>query len=172
MLAAHDTFYKEEIAKAESRIEDIRETLRRYEEGKVSKKNPNPVVDESLIEQELESDPEVIKLREDIAHYTNCLESKEGHPILFGIRPEDIVEKTSSVLIKNASDHMKLEVSIAELLGNEYYAHLNFAGKDVIAKVNAELNVEKGQVLDLVFNLDKYSLFDKVNGANIKPFKE
>ena len=172
MLAAHDAFYKEEIAKAESRIEDIRETLRRYEEGKVSKKNPNPVVDETLIEQELESDPEVIKLREDIAHYTNCLDSKEGHPILFGIRPEDIVEKTSSVLIKNASDHMKLEVSIAELLGNEYYAHLDFAGKDVIAKVNAELNVEKGQVLDLVFNLDKYSLFDKVNGANIKPFKE
>ena len=39
-------------------------------------------------------------------------------------------------------------------------------------KVNAELNVEKGQTLDLVFNLDKYSLFDKVNGANIKPFKE
>ena len=172
MLAAHDAFYKEEIAKAESRIEDIRETLRRYEEGKVSKKNLNPVVDESLIEQELESDPEVIKLREDIAHYTSCLDSKEGHPILFGIRPEDIVEKTSSVLIKNASDHMKLEVSIAELLGNEYYAHLDFAGKDVIAKVNAELNVEKGQVLDLVFNLDKYSLFDKVNGANIKPFKE
>ena len=100
------------------------------------------------------------------------MNSNEGHPILFGIRPEDIVEKTSAVLIKNSSDHMKLNVSIAELLGNEYYAHLDFAGKDVIAKVNAELNVEKGQTLDLVFNLDKYSLFDKVNGANIKPFKE
>ena len=49
---------------------------------------------------------------------------------------------------------------------------INGYGKDVIAKVNAELNVEKGQTLDLVFNLDKYSLFDKVNGANIKPFKE
>ena len=105
-----------------------------------------------------------------IAHYRNCLES--DHPILFGIRPEDIVEKTSSVLVKNPSDHIKLEVSIAELLGNEYYAHVDFAGKDVIAKVNAELNVEKGQTLDLVLNLDKYSLFDKVNGANIKPYKE
>ncbi len=67
---------------------------------------------------------------------------------------------------------MDLNVTIAELLGNEYYAHLDFNGKDVIAKVNAELNVEKGQTLNLVFNLDKYSLFDKVNGVNIKPFKE
>ena len=79
-----------------------------------------------------------------------------------------IVRPYEFYLMRNKSG----EVSIAELLGNEYYAHLNFAGKDVIAKVNAELNLEKGQVLDLVFNLDKYSLFDKVNGANIKPFKE
>ena len=172
MLEAHDNFYKEEIEKANNRIEEIRETLRKYEESKPAKKKQDVVIDEDLINQELESDPEVVELRNNIAHFENCLENKEGHPILFGIRPEDIVEKTSAVLLKNASSHMNLEVSIAELLGNEYYAHVNFAGKDVIAKVNAELNVEKGQVLDLVFNLDKYSLFDKVSGKNIKPFKE
>ena len=67
---------------------------------------------------------------------------------------------------------MPLPLTIAELLGNEYYAHVDFAGKDVIAKVPAELNLEKGQKINLVFNLDKYSLFDKVSGNNIKPFKE
>ena len=172
MLEAHDKFYKEEIGSAITRIEEIRDTLRKYYEDKNSKKNEPEHVSEENIDAELESDPEVIELRKSITHYENCLNTKEGHPILFGIRPEDITEKTSSVLLKNPSDHMKLKVSLAELLGNEYYAHIDFGGKDVIAKVNAELNVEKGKELDLVFNLDKYSLFDKVNGKNIKPFKE
>ncbi len=172
MLEAHDNFYKEEISKGENRIQEIRDTLYKYAESHLNKKKGDLVINEEAINEEVENDPEVINLRSNIAHYTNCLETKEGHPILFGIRPEDIVEKTSAVLIKNPSDHMNLDVTIAELLGNEYYAHINFAGKDVIAKVNAELNVEKGQTLDLVFNLDKYSLFDKVNGENIKPFKE
>ncbi len=172
MIKAHDEFYNAEIKKAEDRIEDIRATLTKYEEENTApkKKGAEAISIEDIVKEELDSDPEVITLRENIAHYRNCLES--DHPILFGIRPEDIVEKTSSVLVKNPSDHIKLEVSIAELLGNEYYAHVDFAGKDVIAKVNAELNVEKGQTLDLVLNLDKYSLFDKVNGANIKPYKE
>ena len=172
MLAAHDAFYKDEIEKANARIEEIKETLRRFEESKTNKKGEAVPVDESLLADELEKDPEVIGLRENIKHYQNCLETKDGHPILFGIRPEDIIEKTSAVLLKNPSKPMDLNVTIAELLGNEYYAHIDFNGKDVIAKVNAELNVEKGQTLNLVFNLDKYSLFDKVNGVNIKPFKE
>jgi ABC-type sugar transport system ATPase subunit len=169
-LAAHDSFYIEEIENANNRIEEIKRTLRAYEEE--NKKGDEPVIDEEAFNEEVNSDPEVIELRKSVAHYEDCLNNKEGHPILFGIRPEDIMEKTSAVLLKNPSDHMKLKVSIAELLGNEYYAHIDFLGKDVIAKVNAELNVEKDQILDLTFNLDKYCLFDKVNGRNIKPYKE
>ncbi len=171
-IEAHNNFYKEEIEKANNRIEEIKRTLVLYEESKENKKGEQPAIDIDAINAEVESDPEVIELRNSIAHYEDCLNNKEGHPILFGIRPEDIMEKTSAVLLKNPSDHMKLKVSIAELLGNEYYAHIDFLGKDVIAKVNAELNVEKDQILDLTFNLDKYCLFDKVNGRNIKPYKE
>ena len=164
MLTAHDNFYKEEIEKANNRIQEIADTLAKFDAEK-NAKSKNPEVTDP------EEDPEVIKLRRDIAHYEYCLEA-ESHEILFGIRPEDIIEKGSSVLIKNKSDVMPLPLTIAELLGNEYYAHVDFAGKDVIAKVPAELNLEKGQKINLVFNLDKYSLFDKVSGNNIKPFKE
>ena len=172
MLKAHDEFYSKEIEIAKARIFEIEDVLRKYEETRKKSKKEQNVVNEELIAEELDNDPEVIELRESIAHFEKCLQGEEGHPILFGIRPEDIIEKTSAVLLKNPSPHMNLNVSIAELLGNEYYAHLDFAGKDVIAKVNAELNIDKGQTLDLVFNLDKYSLFDKVNGKNIKPFIE
>ena len=159
-------------AEVEGRIKEIEDTLRTYEETKLNKKGQSIPVDEETLKNDLENDPEIIKLREDIKHYEDCLNAKEGHPILFGIRPENILEKTSSVLVKNPSKPISLKLSIAELLGNEYYAHVDFAGKDVIAKVNAELNIENGQQLELVLNLDKYSLFDKVNGANIKPYKE
>ena len=164
MLAAHDSFYKEQIEKANNRIQEIADTLAKFDAEK-NKKSKNPEATNP------EEDPEVIKLRSDIANYENCLNA-ESHEILFGIRPEDIVEKGNSVLFKNTSDVMSLSLTIAELLGNEYYAHVDFAGKDVIAKVPAELNLEKGQNINLVFNLDKYSLFDKVSGNNIKPFKE
>ncbi len=164
MLKAHDEFYKKEIEKASLRIEEIIATLAKFDEEKKAKGKNNEVTNP-------EEDPEIIKLREDISHYEKCL-NNESHEILFGIRPEDIVDQNSAVLIKNRSDVMPLEISIAELLGNEYYAHVDFAGKDVIAKVPAELNLEKGQKLNLVFNLDKYSLFDKVSGNNIKPFKD
>ena len=172
MAKAHDEFYKEQIESANNRIKEIEDTLRTYEETKLNKKGQSVPVDEEALKNDLENDPEIIKLREDIKHYESCLNAKEGHPILFGIRPEDILEKTSSVLVKNPSKPISLKLSIAELLGNEYYAHVDFAGKDVIAKVNAELNIENGQQLELVLNLDKYLLFDKVNGANIKPYKE
>ena len=172
MAKAHDEFYQEQIESANNRIKEIEDTLRTYEETKLNKKGQSVPVDEEALKNDLENDPEIIKLREDIKHYESCLNAKEGHPILFGIRPEDILEKTSSVLVKNPSKPISLKLSIAELLGNEYYAHVDFAGKDVIAKVNAELNIENGQQLELVLNLDKYSLFDKVNGANIKPYKE
>ena len=165
MLVAHDEFYKGQIEKANNRILEIAETLKKFDEEKNAKNKKNPEFTDP------EEDPEVIKLREDIAHYEKCLNEK-SHEILFGIRPEDVVEKGSAVLLKNKSAVMPLSISIAELLGNEYYAHVDFAGKDVIAKVPAELNLEKGQKIELLFNLDKYSLFDKVSGNNIKPFKE
>ena len=164
MLAAHDEFYKGQIEKANARINEIVETLAKFDAEKNSKGKKAEVTNP-------EEDPEVIKLREDIAHYENCLNA-DKHEILFGIRPEDVVEKGSSVLTKNKSDVMPLNLTIAELLGNEYYAHVDFAGKDVIAKVPAELNLEKGQKIELIFNLDKYTLFDKVSGQNIKPYKE
>ena len=162
-LKAHDEFYKEQIERANARIQEIDETLKKFDEEKNAKGNHEVT--------NLEDDPEVIKLRGEIKEYERCLKA-DSHEILFGIRPEDIVEKSNAVLIKQQSEVMPLTVSIAELLGNEYYAHVDFAGKDVIAKVPAELNLSKGQQLKLIFNLDKYSLFDKVSGNNIKPFKE
>ncbi len=177
-IKEHDDFYKKQILDANNRIEEITTLLRKYEGEKLAKKQKKDVSEieftpemEVNVQTDINEDPEVIKLREDIAHYENCLNA-ESHEILFGIRPEDVVEKSGALLVKHQSDSMKLTLSIAELLGNEYYAHLDFNGVDLISKVNAELSLEKGQQVEVILNLDKYSLFDKVNGLNIMPFEE
>ena len=156
---AHKAFYENEIAKSHARIEEI-ERLFKEEAEANPKAEP---LDYNL-------DPEVVSLREDIAHYEKILKS-ESHPILFGVRPEDVKELEAAVLVKNPSKKISLPLSIAELLGNEYYAHLDFGGTDLISKVNAEKELKNGENVDVIFNLDKCSLFDKRSGKNINPYK-
>ena len=151
---AHDDFYKSSIEKANKQIEDIIALM----SGEPLGKNEEPY--------NPDLDPEIVKLREDIAYYQQCLESKE-HEILFGIRPEEVREKEAAVLIKNPSKEIVLPLTIAELLGNEYYAHLNFGGVDLISKVNAEKKLVNGDKVTVIFNLSKVSLFDKRSGKNI-----
>ena len=155
---AHKHFYETEIANAKARIEEIEKLFKEEAEA-----NPKA---EPL---DYNADPEVIALREDIAYYEGVL-SKDKHPILFGIRPEDVRELDVAVLVKNPSKKMTLPLTIAELLGNEYYAHLDFGGTDLISKVNAEKELSSGEEVSVIFNLDKCSLFDKRSGKNINPF--
>ena len=156
---AHDEFYKDQISSALARIVTIENLFREQNEA-------NP--DKEQIEAE--NDPEVIQLKEDVNYYQSCL-AREKHPVLFGIRPEDVREIEVSVLVKNKSKEIKLPLTIAELLGNEYYAHLDFGGVDLISKVTAEKELNIGDTVSVVFNLDKMSLFDKRNGKNINPYK-
>ena len=107
------------------------------------------------------------RLQENIKYFNDCL-NNESHEILFGIRPEDITEGEAIVLVKHPSQKIKLQVSIAELLGNEYYAHLQLNGGDLIAKVNADKALSNGDSIEVVFNLDKIKIFDKVTSINIE----
>jgi len=159
MREAHKAFYGNEIVMAEKRIAEISALL---EEHNASNPKEEPL--------NVDDDSEVIKLREDIAYYQECLNS-ESHKVLFGIRPEDVREIEVAVLVKNQSKTIELPLTIAELLGNEYYAHLDFGGVDLISKVSAEKELKEGDKVKVIFNLDKVSLFDKRSGKNLKQFK-
>ena len=160
MKEAHKAFYGNEIVMAEKRIAEIAALLDDH--------NTNNPKEEPL---NVDDDPEVIKLREDIAYYQECLNS-DSHKVLFGIRPEDVREIEAAVLVKNPSKKVVLPLTIAELLGNEYYAHLDFGGTDLISKVNAEKELTNGENVSVIFNLDKISVFDVRSGKNINPYKK
>ena len=162
LLKAHDEFYQNEIAVAEKEIERITSIIEESNQDNAGKKG--------YAFSDPEEDAEIINLREDIKYYNECLESDE-HEILYGIRPEDIVDVETSVLIKNPSQKINLEVSIAELLGHEYYVHLVLGSADLIAKVNADKDVKPHEKIDVIFNLSKGQLFDVRSSKNINPVK-
>lgn len=162
MVKAHDDFYNHQIELANQKIADIKDILEEANKEKVNKKNAR-----AASELTAENDNEILKLQENIAYFEKCLAS-ESHEILFGIRPEDVVEEESAVLVKNKSQKINLSVTIAELLGNEYYAHLMLNGHDLIAKVNADKTLNNGDNINVVFNLNKFKLFDPVTTNNLE----
>ena len=160
---AHDNFYRHEIELAEERIANVTSLIEEANEENKEKKGYTPL--------NPEEDEEMIGARMHIDYFNECLGLDE-HPILFGIRPEDIVDLESAVLVKKQSDKINLEVNIAELLGHEYYVHLNLGNADLIAKVNADHDLKPKDKIDVIFNLAKIQLFDEKTCKNINPVKQ
>ena len=82
--------------------------------------------------------------------------------LIFGIRPDDIIESDQINEKINPSKAIKLTVNVAELLGNMYYLYCDFNGKEIIISTNAERLISANDKVDVVFNLNKVHLFDKV----------
>ncbi len=90
--------------------------------------------------------------------YHKCLIN--DHDVLFGIRPENIVRGNEANYLKNKSDIANAQIKVAELLGNEYYLHLIFEGKEIIAKVHADKDANNKQAIKIAFDMNKLHLFD------------
>ncbi len=74
---------------------------------------------------------------------------------ILGIRPEDFIlteEKTET--------SYEITVNVAELLGNEYYIHTDFGGKDLIVKIPVTRIISAKEVLNVEMKVDKIHFFD------------
>ncbi len=105
------------------------------------------------------------KLEEDIDEnlkekYKSYLETKV-HPIIFGIRPED------ALIVSKDENSIEVEISVAELLGNDYHLHLDFASENLIVKTYAEKIYHPHDRVNVGFKLHKLHLFDKESGLYI-----
>lgn len=92
---------------------------------------------------------------------------KEPHKVVFGIRPEDVFEATSENREKLKGEAYKLKVTVAELLGHEYYVHSDFAGSDLVAKIPSNRPIGPHEELEFIFDLKKIHLFDAETTARI-----
>ena len=112
-----------------------------------------------------DEDPELIRLNERVENCENAKENKP-HPLILGIRPEDIYIKgdTSDARV---SSLINLECDLSELLGHEriVYAYIN--EDRVIIKINAKREIKQGDNAEYCFDLDAVHLFDEETGENI-----
>ncbi len=88
-------------------------------------------------------------------------------PIVLGIRPEDIHDDNN---VKKAYPEalVKLTVDVSELLGSETNITAEVDKETIIARVDARTDVNIGDTIELVFDMNKVHFFDKKTEERIK----
>ena len=175
-------FYKNELANVERELKELEskfveklEIIERIKQIDLAlEKNPN---DNKLLGQKTHILEELRLCEESNSrrvYLVNALEKlqkinlDESIELVFGIRPEDIYQSNRILTDEQISDVFDLEVSVAELLGHEYYVHTKFEGSEITSKIHAKTLVHNGDVLSLVFDLSKVHLFDSITEKLIK----
>ncbi|MCH3966207.1 MAG: TOBE domain-containing protein [Bacilli bacterium] len=72
-----------------------------------------------------------------------------------GLRPEDIHNGEGV----NGGASLEVTVTMAELLGNEYYIHATFGGKDTVARFPSDSMIKTGDKVKLLLDLKKLHIF-------------
>lgn len=82
------------------------------------------------------------------------------HQIIFGIRPEDMFEGDGYHATLYPDTVFEAKVILAELLGNEYYVHTNFAFQDVVSKFPSDHHLAPNDIVKFCMNLHHCHIFD------------
>lgn len=141
-------FYAKRKEALEKQIEALKKEIGEQEE--VNKESKFARKKDNGLEEKL------TKLNSELAIDEAALTSGKGN-IVFGIRPEDIHEGTSH----------KTTVSVAELLGHEYYVHSDFCDIDLVAKLPINHEIKIGDQIAYDFDLDKAHVFDPISELRI-----
>lgn len=150
---AHDEFYKKEIEDLQNKINEMRDSFNAPNyDGDVKKDDFLKDIKEK----------EISEYETQITTYLSYLQI-ESHEILFGIRPEDVIQKGFAVNETKLTSEVEVEVSVAELLGNEYYIHTSWGKDHLIGKVNAGQEIYSKDHIFIHFNLEKIHLFDTLS---------
>ncbi|OGS22683.1 MAG: glycerol-3-phosphate ABC transporter ATP-binding protein [Elusimicrobia bacterium RIFOXYA2_FULL_39_19] len=92
--------------------------------------------------------------------YNDVLMPYVDKPVVFGMRPEDIVDRLYSS-ISTPDNTVMVTVDVIEPLGNETLLHLTTGKNLFIARVNPYNQIKMHQSLEITFDLSKMHVFDK-----------
>jgi multiple sugar transport system ATP-binding protein len=100
-----------------------------------------------------------------------CQESFEqyvGNDIIFGIRPDDITDKElSSLVTPTVENTIKVEVDVIEPMGSTVTMYLTTGNHSMIATIDSETKAKEGDMIEVVFDMEKAHIFDKATEAAI-----
>jgi multiple sugar transport system ATP-binding protein len=83
-----------------------------------------------------------------------------GREIVFGVRPEDIVDRAEAQKVEPEST-MKVSVVVVEPMGSEQYVYLMTGETEFVARMDARTPIRAGQQMDIVLDLDHMHVFDR-----------
>ena len=178
---ALNKFYKDELAALQVELTNLDKEFIERNEYLTKISNVEKEI-ESTKDAKLEN--ELIKLKEElkaceesngrreylintIAEMKN-IDVKKDVPVIFGIRPEDIYQSNRVLTDGDISQEFNLTVSVAELLGHEYYVHTNFESGEIVSKIHAKTLLHSGDEIKLVFDISKIHIFDRITKKLIK----
>ena len=92
-----------------------------------------------------------------------------GKPIILGIRPEAITDPEGAD--RNSRNIVPLtnQISVTEPAGADTFVTMTLGGKDVVARMRADVNVDPGAVFDFAVNMEKAVAFDPKTEERIRP---
>ena len=93
----------------------------------------------------------------------------EGREILLGIRPEAITDPESADRNSGNIVRLRNRVGVTEPAGADTFVTLELSGKDVTARMRADVAVRSGQDFEFAINMEKAVAFDPKTEDRIKP---
>ena len=89
------------------------------------------------------------------------LESYVGKPVIFGVRPSDIFDKSLRNPIEaGAGNVVRTQVDVSEPMGDIITLYLTCGVHSLVATIDAETGAKDGEALDVALDLAKTHLFD------------
>ena len=96
------------------------------------------------------------------AERADLLKDYAGKDVIFGIRPEDIFDRSLTNLVDATSDNtIKAMVDVIEPMGPIVTLYLSCGDHDIIATIDAETKAKEITEMDLVLDMAKTHVFDK-----------
>jgi multiple sugar transport system ATP-binding protein len=83
-----------------------------------------------------------------------------GKDIVFGVRPEDIIDRPSAAKVEPETT-MQVQVAVVEPMGSEQNAYLVTGETEFVAKMDARTPLRAGQALEIVLDLAHMHAFDR-----------
>ncbi|UCH33758.1 MAG: sn-glycerol-3-phosphate ABC transporter ATP-binding protein UgpC [Armatimonadota bacterium] len=86
---------------------------------------------------------------------------KVGQNIIFGIRPDDIYDRSLPTPVNATEDNsIKLTVDVTEPMGASVHAYLTSGTHTLIADLDGDTEAKDGQPLDVIFDMESSHVFD------------
>jgi multiple sugar transport system ATP-binding protein len=95
------------------------------------------------------------------------LQAHSGRQVVFGIRPEALTDPDGADRNAQSLAENDCLIEVVEPAGSDTFAVTRLGGKEVVARLRADVRIQPGQNARLAFNLDKVVFFDPQSQTRI-----